>query len=151
MACKGFAVNRRHAIIEEQDFVDGYKNFSLDLVENLSLEIRDIAPEIENSLYMFIDKSPSMKISVLRKTMKEAGIKDDKRDALISLFLWYGVLGIEVSDQELRYIHDVNYNFRMLKTLSDRQGLNVRFNLHPAFRQALAVSDPTQALQPRLL
>lgn len=151
MACKGFAVNRRHSIIEPEDFIDGYKNFSLDLLENVSLEIRDVAPEIENALYIFIDKSPSMKLAALKKNMKDAGVPESKRDALISLFLWYGVLGVEVADQEVRYIHDVNYNFRMLKTLSDRQGAGMRFTLNPAFRQALAVSDPSQALQPRLL
>lgn len=151
MACRGYAVNRRHQVIEADDIVDGYKNFSIDLVENISLEIKDVAPDIDVALYMFIDKPPSMRMSDVRKYTIDANIKEDRRDALLDLFLWYGVLDVEVGEREVRYIYDVNYNFRMLKTLADRQGAGARFTLNPAFRQALSVSDPAQALQPRFL
>lgn len=147
VASKGYAINRQHDKIQEDDFLDGLKDYSHELVENIGLEIRDVAPDIECALYMFIDRSPTMNKTELFKIMKSNKINDERRTNVLDLLLWYGVLGVEVAGGGSRYIFDLNYNFRMLKALADQQAGGARFVLNPAFRQALAVSDPTQGVQ----
>ena len=151
IACKSVAVSKRHEIIFASDILEGYKKFSNEIVQNISAEIQDVAPNIQNALYIFIDEKPSMNIDELNNVMKKACIKKDQWSHLLDLFLWYGVIGLEVSHGEVRYIYDVNYDFLTLTSLAKKQNKLARFTINPAFRPALAVSDPAQGLQPRLL
>jgi hypothetical protein len=123
----------------------------LGLVENISLEIRGVAPDVQNALYMFIDREPTLKMHELYKVLEQHGLPKELRENIADTLVWYGVLGIEVAEGAARYINDVNYNFRMLKTILQQHGNATRFVINPAFRQALAVTDPNQGVQPRLI
>ena len=72
--CRGFAVNLEHSKIQEGDIRKGLQAFSSDLVVEIGYEIRDVLPEAENVLYIFIDEPqtlPANKLSTLFREQEE--------------------------------------------------------------------------------
>lgn len=153
-SCKSFAVNRRHSRIESDDFVEASRAFSIQLIDNVSLELRDISPKFENLLYEFVDREPTFSRATLRKIIKNF-VKDESPDEneqqITDLLLWFGFLGVTDGNRAATYIFDVAYNMNMLSAISKKPGSSVHFSIHSAFRPGLQISDPTVHPQIRLL
>ena len=66
-----------------------------------------------------------------------AGFVGIRRERLIELFLWYGVLGFYRGGAETVYIYSVNYNFGMLRAIRRKEGDGVIYAVNPAFRLGL--------------
>jgi hypothetical protein len=132
--CRGFAVNLSPPRIEVEDLVKGIQAFSSDLVVDIGYEIRDVMPEAENVLYAFIDELQSMPASELNSLLTRGGIASGKVPDIITILLWYGVLGVRRMDGAVTYIYNVNYEMPILKGIIrklEEEGLV--YVVNPAF------------------
>jgi hypothetical protein len=146
---RGTAVNRGHGIIQSDDVITGLRTHSHDLVEEISLEIRDVAPEIENAVYLLLEAPGRISRDDLLYLFVGGGIEDVHWNKLIDLFLWYGILGIERQDGGATYIYSVSYNFAMLQATTRKAGEGLVFVVNPAFSLALGREEDALA-QPSL-
>ena len=137
--CRGYALNRGHGIIEEADIRDGMRIHSQDLAQEISYEIRDISSIFEDILYLFIGVRESLSYANLIEILDEFAIKQERWDELIDLLLWYGVLGVEISREDVRFIFSVNYNMKLLRGLFRKQKTPL-FRINPAFHAGLEIT-----------
>ena len=73
---RGVAVNCGHSIINEDGIVTGLRAYSHDLIEDVSLEIRDVAPDIENAVYLLLDSSARLSHEELLYLFSNAGLNE---------------------------------------------------------------------------
>jgi hypothetical protein len=105
-------------------------------------ELRVVAPECEEGLYALIDAPASFSKKTLLGYFKQWRIDQKRWEDLIHHMLWYGVLGVEVAAGQVRYIYDLKYDSAMLFAIARQRGAGCVYSLNPAFRPALAVSEP---------
>ena len=138
---RGFAVNRRHNVIEEEDIRSGLSAYSGDLLVDISLELRDVFPVGENLPYVFIGSPPELLRSNIEKLITQFGFNDINADKAIEILLWHSVLGVKRSDGAITYIHTENYDMRRLKMLiRNSEFTEPMFAIHPAFWPSLDVA-----------
>jgi hypothetical protein len=152
--CKSFAINRRHLRIEANDFADAFRSFSIQLIDNISLEMRDIEPKLENLLYEFIDREPSFSRAtlraIIRRCIKDNNVEESEQE-IVDLLLWFGFLGVRDANGEAKFIFDVAYNMNMISALSKKSNTANHYLIHPAFRPGLSISEPALNPQARML
>ena len=138
--CKSFALDRGHERIEEADVKDGLRVVSLDLVNEIGLEMRDVFPVVEDALYMLIGTRKILNEDEVKRIFDEHQVGTAVWDRLIELFLWYGVLGVDILGKEPMYIYGVNYDLKILKGVARGVGSGQRaYVVNPAFHAALDV------------
>lgn len=140
--CHAFAVNLGHSRIEPDDIKKGLAAFSSDLVVDIGYEIRDVLPEAENVLYAFIDEPQTIPASTVHSLFERAGIEPAKIPDIVSVLLWYGVLGIRRIDGEVTYIYTVNYEMPIVMGIIQKlepQGLI--YVVNPAFVPGLQMRE----------
>ena len=139
--CRSFAVNLGHARIEPEDIEKGIAAYSDELVKEIGYEIRDISPEMEDVLYVFIDVDPNMTPEDLGVLLRNRGFKDESHQEIIETLLWYGALGIFTPANEApTYIFNVNYNLKVLEGIIERER-ELLYVVNPAFWSGLAVKN----------
>jgi hypothetical protein len=137
---KAHAVNLRHSKILEEDFREGERAYSTDLINQIDLEIKDVYPEAENSLYAFIEAPSLLDEKQLHTFFERLGLPTDKYEKMIELFLWYGFLGILREDGNTIFIYDVNYEMRKLVALKNkRPETDMVYSVNPAFWAGLDI------------
>jgi hypothetical protein len=73
----------------------------------------------------------------LREILEGAAIPKDKIGSIVDFLIYYGFLGIKVAAENVRYIFDVGYDMKLLKTLISKHERTVSYVLNPAFFPAL--------------
>ena len=136
--CRGFAVNLGHTRIEIDDIDKALAAFSDDLVRDTGYEIQDVAPELENVLYAFIDVEPLLKPDELKELLGKAGLDTATTEKTIEILVWYGVLGIVRPKADPTYIYDHNYNINVLMGMI-RKDSDFVYYINPAFWKGLAI------------
>lgn len=136
--CRGFAINRGHNKIEEEDFRDGIKVHSRDLIQEISYEIRDIWSMVEDIIYMFMDAERTISEEGLQLLFIDFNITEEYWEQVTELLLWYGVLGIFRDNGDPVYIYDLSYDIKLLKTLHGKTKVTV-FEINPAFHAGLEI------------
>jgi hypothetical protein len=137
---KAHAVNLRHSKILEEDFALGEQSYSTDLINQIDLEIQDVYPEAQESLYAFIEAPSLLDKSQLMHYLARLGLTAEKSEKLIELLLWYGFLGIFRHDGTMTYIYNVNYEMRKLVSLRDQRGeADLVYCINPAFWAGLDI------------
>jgi hypothetical protein len=145
--CRGFAVNLSHSKIELEDVAKGLEAFSSDLVVDIGYEIRDVMPEAENVLYAFIDEPQTIPANEMNTLLTRAGLVNEKIPNIITILLWYGVLGVRRMDGSVSYIYNVNYEMPILKGIIkklEKDGLV--YVVNPAFVPGLQIREDRNAL-----
>lgn len=137
---RAFAVNFRKNVIEEEDFVKGYRTYSQDLLTELDREISDVHPEARNLLYYFVGSEPRIDHDKLFSFFSEAEIDVDCWDSIRDFLLYHGVLGINVEQNDF-YIFDFGYDLRQIEIRLKRAGNRALFVINPAFVAALGIRD----------
>lgn len=138
--CRGNAINFGRDRIDESDIEFGTSEYSSYVVNQISLEIRDVLPFAEEVLYVFLGESRVMKMETI-DALLERQLKDKpKRDAVFSLMLWHGVIGYCRSKEEVTYIYDVNYDLKRLSGLVNKIGGNAQLQINPALWEGLELS-----------
>jgi len=140
--CKGYAINRGHEKITQDDILDGIKVFSRGLIQEISLEIRDVCPTINDVLYMFMGSKAKFEEDDLLLLFMEEKIPEDAWNHLIDILLWYGILGYVRQNEETKYIYSVSYNLKILKKTPKTWGQTKPiFIINPAFVSGLEISN----------
>jgi hypothetical protein len=139
--CKGFAVNLNHNIIQIEDITKGFNSYSMDILTDISYELRDVLPESENILYNFIGCTTDLNLLDLKKIIKYEIIGDTFFAKLINLLLWHGFLGIKYETKNDIFIYNVNYNMHILNGLIDKFEDKIIYTINPAFMPALLIEE----------
>jgi hypothetical protein len=137
--CRGCAVNMHHQKIQIEDIKRGAANYSTDLVIEIDQELTQIDSSAEGLIYVFINEGAEFSRDDLAILMDIKGIPQDKVDLITEFLLYFGFLGIRVANAEPRYIHDVNYDMKMLKTNIQKHANALRYAVNPAFWSALSI------------
>lgn len=135
--CRGFAVNLGRERIEQGDIEKGLKAYSLDLITEADQELTDIIGSETALLYHFIGEGDQFDRSKLEAIIKGAAIQGEKIASTIDFLLYYGFLGIRIGGEGVRYIFDVGYDMKLLKTLISKHERTLSYILNPAFFPAL--------------
>lgn len=130
--CIGVAINRGHEKIQENDILDGLKQFSYDIIQEISREIRDVLPKVKDALFMFIGREEILDTNLLNDLYNYEGIEKDDWDKLTDFLLWYGVLGI-YDGNSVKYIYNTNYDLSVLKRYKKLAGESAYYQLYPTF------------------
>lgn len=138
---KGFAANLAHSRIEEEDLRKGVKAYSQDLLVELDHELTDVFPAARDLLYYFVDSKPHLKREEIIALIEAAGIGSSDAPKLIDFLLYYGILGVRGSDEQVHYIYNVAYDLKILQIRATRAGDDVDFVMNPAFRAALGIEE----------
>jgi hypothetical protein len=137
--CRGFATNFNRQKIEESDIEKGLKWYSADLLEELDRELTDVFPEARDLLYHFLDAPGVLTPAQLADILKGAGIDPNSHEKVTDFLLYYGVLGIQISDNEY-FIFAVNYDLKVLKIRAERGKDATRYIVNPAFWPAFGIA-----------
>jgi len=138
---KAHAVNLRHAKILEEDFREGERAYSTDLINQIDLEIQDVYPDAQNSLYAFIEAPNLLDDKQLHTCLDRLSLPSEKYPKMTELFLWYSFLGILRDDGSTTYIYDVNYEMRKLVALKNTRPANdLVYSINPAFWAGLDIA-----------
>lgn len=139
---KGFANNFNHLKIEETDIEKGIKAYSQDLLIELDHELSDVFPAAPDILYSFLDRPPESTKAEILGFLSEGGVDNQHADQIFTFLIYYGVLGLKTENSDVQYIFDVNYDSKILKSRSLRQGEAAKFVINPAFWDALCIAQP---------
>jgi len=137
--CKSFAVNLNHLIIEEGDIEKGLEAYSSDLLADIHYEIDDIAPGSGESLYAFIGSKQYLHHQETHELLHEYGIEKTIASKIIEILIWYGFLGIQINDNETKYIYNFNYNMRLMDGMAKKKKDELFHFINPAFWPALLI------------
>jgi hypothetical protein len=135
--CRGFAVNLGRERIDQTDIDKGLKAYSLDLITEGDQELTDIVGGETSLLYHFIGEGDQFDRPRLQAILKGAAILEEKIESIVEFLLYYGFLGIKVGSENVRYIFDVGYDMKLLKTLISKHEHTINYILNPAFFPAL--------------
>lgn len=133
--CIGTAINRGNSTVEESDILEGIRQFSLNVSQDISCEIRDVFPKIrdKDALFMFIASGQYWTKMELNDLYRSEGISEECFDKLTDFLLWYGVLGL-TNKTDTIYIYDTVYNLALLKRKAQAWKLEEPFyTLYPTF------------------
>jgi hypothetical protein len=127
------AINRRREKVTEADFLQAEKTYSADALVDITLEMGDVKPQYGDAPYAFIDSPAIMSRQDVERLLSTANIQEAELSDVINLLVWFGVLGIFVSEDEERYSYQFEHDpKRMLAGLG-----SYAYCIHPAFRCAL--------------
>lgn len=133
--CKSYAVNLQHAKIEVDDIQKAVRQYSADLGSELGLEIRDVFPQHEDILYLFIGSQSQLTLGDIRHLFGQNGISADKHDRLTEILLWFSFLGVYPSGSDTpSFSYTVYYDMKKLKKLArDLSDPSMLMAIHRAF------------------
>jgi hypothetical protein len=137
--CKASAVNLRHSKITEEDIEKGLASYSVDVLTDVEYEMNDVSPSSGDALYAFIDSPDLMNHTDIELILTRFGVDFARFDDVINLLLWYGFLGVQIGQDDVRYIYNFSYSTRMLRGFLKGRPDSV-FAINPAFGEALAIS-----------
>jgi hypothetical protein len=119
--------------VTEDDILHAEHSYSEDALVDITLEMKDVRPEYANVPYSFIGTSTILSREQVMEKLKEVGIPNEEIEAVSQLLLWFGFLGIYVSEEDERYSFQFEHNIKRMQA-----GLKTTaYCIHPAFRSAL--------------
>lgn len=131
--CIDVAINRNRDRVTEEDILYAEQSYSEDALVDITLEMKDVKPEYADVPYSFIGVPITLTRGQVEAKLREVQIAGDQLESVIQLLLWFGFLGIYVSEDEERYAFQFQHNVKRMQA-----GLNdVAYCIHPAFRAAL--------------
>lgn len=138
--CRSYALNMGHERITVDDIRKAEKQYSVDVSNEIGLEIRDVFREAQDILYEFIHTGPRLKLSDVYATLSKAGIPADQTKTLFDTLLWFGFLGA-VAGSDVYYAYTVHYDMKKLRKLAgDFQNLNMEMEINRAFWPFLEIA-----------
>jgi hypothetical protein len=143
--CRSNAVNLGHDKIEAGDITKGLEAYSRDICAEISLEIRDVFPQVaDNALYAFLGAPTTMSLAEVRARVSALGITGDQVPRFVEILLWFSFLGVVQQrdvDRIEHYCHTVHYDMRKLRWLAQEfKQDDTQFSVHRAFRSFLETS-----------
>jgi molybdopterin-guanine dinucleotide biosynthesis protein len=139
--CRGSAINLRHEKILEEDIRKGLASYSTDLLIEIDQEITQIDSRAAGLLYVFANERAECSRDDLEVPFDIKKIPSYQIDRIIDFLLYYGFLGVKVVGADPKYIHDVNYDMRMIKTTIEKYAKAICYVINPAFWPALSITE----------
>ena len=129
--CVNVAVNRGHSRVTAADILQAERGYSEDQLQEVSAELKDIAPELPDIMYAFIGSSPILSEA---ETLTRIAQLTTSRSDVLELLLWFGFLGVVDVNGEGKYAFQFHHG---VKRLMQEAVEPVRYVIHPAFRSEL--------------
>lgn len=119
--CRGNAINFNRNRMDAEDIRNGLSTYSTEIIKELGLEIKDVLPAADDVLYAFLGEAHEMRRSVMMALLEKAVKESDVARGVFTMLLWHGIVGLRRSADNITYIHDVNYDYKRLLGLIDKQ------------------------------
>lgn len=136
-----YAINMGHQIIEIEDITHGLLTYAQDLVIEVDRELGDVFPKAKKLVYEFSEENAEFTHDELSMLVQCTGLDQLDTERVISFLLYYGVLGVRRTGEEIIYIYDVNYDIEMLHVRVRKWGKSIKYIVHPALWPALKVNQ----------
>jgi hypothetical protein len=131
--CRSYALNMGHTRITVDDIRKAEKQYSVDVSNEIGLEIRDVFPDGQDILYEFIRAGQRIKLADVYRIFDKANIPAARTRALFDTLLWFSFLGAVV-EKYVYYAYTVHYDMKKLRKLAnDFQDLNLEMEINRAF------------------
>jgi hypothetical protein len=137
-----FAVNRGRSRVEEDDLLDGEKQYSRFALNALIVEAAVRIPNIEDLLLHFVQCFEIITEREIEARLRDVGVSA----GLIDVVDWFGQLtfiGFEVAPSRFEFLYDEQdarkFELMAEKTAAETTGGVRRFRLHPAFHSFLEI------------
>jgi len=138
--CRSRAVNLTHGRITVEDIETGESAYSTDLITEISLEIRDVAPDAKDAIYEFVEAPTTLSYQDIENRLKRLFGEPQRIEEVLELLLWHGFLGLLRPDGDVTYIYSVKYNMSLMRALFGRHGANEAvYFINPAFWRGLEI------------
>lgn len=131
--CINTAVNRGHDKVTQDDILQAEKTYSEDLLVDVTLELRDVAPDYADIPYAFIGCTETLAEEEVRRRLGEVHVTANRLEDVISLLLWFGFLGIHAGTDEQRYSYQFQHDLKKMRSTSKY----TTYCIHPGFRKTL--------------
>lgn len=139
-SAKSIAVARGHDMIDAQDLMSAYNDYSNWVFKSLFVENGVTLQEIETFLYNCMGENSILDRTELIKLIRLSGIENEDRiEYFINHLCSLSFLGRETKPSEFSYEYDFENDLK-IKTLADKLGTN-RFKINNAFIPYLECSD----------
>lgn len=140
--CKSNAINMGRDKINDEDIKKAHEIYSADLADEMSLEVRDIFPQVDSIVYLFLDGQVRMSIDQVRQVLSNLNLSNDEFSNLVEMLVWFGFFGIDHPQKGVSYIYENSYNIKKMEILAGGfcSG-KVSFVIHKAFRPFLEFDD----------
>lgn len=140
--CIGHADAAGNERIDYNDFMEGFRNFSLDIIGNTNFELRDVEPVAEDALYALIGIRRITTIGEVKEALINEGFQIESADRIINLFFWFAVLGTETPNGGEKYIYDYRYDAKIFEKMRNTSlGDKEVVFINPAFAKGLDCVD----------
>ena len=139
--CRGSAVNLRHERILEEDIRKGLTVYSTDVLIELDQELTQIHSAAAGLIYVFANERSECSRDDLEVLLDIKRIPASQVNSIVEFVLYYGFLGIKIANSEPKYIHDVNYDMKMLSATTEKYAQAIMYVVNPAFWPALSITE----------
>lgn len=138
------AVNRRQAIVREEDILAAEKQYSDWALDTIVVENNRTIQNFQEILYEFIGCKALLTESEVREQLGAANVPDEQKNAAILHLASLCFFGVDVGEHAIRYSDDpqqVQKNFALARRRSTEMGRELRYRIHPAFCTSLEISE----------
>lgn len=141
-ACQGSSVTLGHERVLESDIKDGLESYSVELANNIGLEIADIYHGAPDVIFALVGRGRRISKRDLQAIIQGA-IPEDAVEEFLNLIVWYGLVGPIDADGRSHFIFDHKYEMRLLAAVHSAlpSTIDPMFEINPAFWAALEIDD----------
>ena len=143
-AAVAVAINRRHGLVEEKDFLEAEKQYSQFALESVVVENTLVDVDLEGLLFEFAGSRAVVTEENLLSHMDQIGIRANRDEQIVDLLCGVTFLGQEVEPDNLVFSDDLLEHRRnkiRARHFGGQTGSWLRFRIHPAFHGFLEISD----------
>jgi hypothetical protein len=138
------AVNARHDRIELGDIREAEKFYSQFAFEALLVENGLTIRELEDVLFEFAGATPILDRDWVEDAVTRAGLVEARIPQVVSRLRQLSFLGVETAQDRFSYEEDARDERKLAalaRNLEDKRGEAARYEIHPAYRPYLEVSN----------
>jgi hypothetical protein len=137
--CIQVAASRGHTRVQEEDIFTAEVQFSVDMLDEIRYEIRDVYPDIPDFALSFLNVSEPISTDELYLRLMDAGIPEDQVEEVKNILLWFSFLGVHSGGTD-SYAYEMFYNVSKLEAHhKSKNRSEILYTIHPAFMRALTV------------
>jgi hypothetical protein len=141
-ACQGSAVTLDHERVIESDIKEGLESYSVELANNIGLEIADVYPGAPDVIFALVGRGRRISKRDLQSIIL-ASIPENAIDDFLYLIIWYGLIGPVDGAGRSHFIFDHKYEMRLLAAVHSALPATIdpMFEINPAFWAALEIDE----------
>jgi hypothetical protein len=137
--CIQVAASRGHTRVQEEDIFTAESQFSVDMLDEIRYEIRDVYPDIPDFALSFLNVTEPFSTDELYLRFMDAGVAEDRLEGVKNILLWFSFIGVHSNETD-SYAYEMFYDVSKLEAHNkSKNSSNILYTIHPAFRMALTV------------